>query len=468
MTSNELYCDQRAPRIKLLPRMSHTRDALTESEAHEQLLGMFASDLLPTVPRQAIEIARRLFKANAAGLHMCHSDGRTAVQQRDLICGDLSMLEATDTGIGKGLCKMCLDAGTTIVLSQQEVELTFLRNIRPRIVHVLVVPLYDSVRRPLGALWLAQVTSTATYSRADTLILGRLAHVLVLGLKLLADAHERAELAATVEVERKTHAETLLLLSAERTERERAEVSAIEARRTIAFKDAAIGEAHHRVKNTLQIVSGLLSLQARSSNELKTRNALREARRRLQLLAHAHECLSRSAADRQDISVFHLLSVIADTLPRAFAETSSRIRLQLTADQISMAAEDATALALIANELVTNAYKHAFADNAEGTITMHLTCDDKSSAILRIADDGIGGAREHDAKSFGLSLVPKLAEQLGGTLLSSESESGTGTVVTLTVPRSTPMSMSRTTDLHTCGYAKTAPQAQPHNQMLMV
>jgi hypothetical protein len=217
-TTRQLYCDERAPRVRFVPRMSHTTDPLGESEAHEQLLGMFASELLTSVPRRAVEIARRLLKADAAGLHLCRSDARTAIQHRDLICGDLSALEAADTGMGQSLCKMCLAAGTTVVLSQQELELTLLRNIRPRLIHLMMVPLYDSAKSPIGILWLGQITSAATYSRADTLILARFAHVLVLGLKLLADAQERETLAAKIEVERKAHAETLQLLRAARAQ----------------------------------------------------------------------------------------------------------------------------------------------------------------------------------------------------------------------------------------------------------
>lgn len=434
-TTRQLYCDERAPRVRFLPRMSHTTDPLGESEAHEQLLGMFASDLLTSVPRRAVEIARRLLKADAAGLHLCRSDARTAIQQRDLICGDLATLEIADTGMGRSLCKMCLAAGTTVVLSQQEVELTLLRDIRPRLVHVMMVPLYDSAKSPMGILWLAQITSRATYSRADTLILARFAHVLVLGLKLLADAHEREALAAKIDLERKAHAETLQLLRAERAQNQISEASAAGTGRALADEDVAAREAHHRVKNTLQIVASLLAMQARSSREIDTRTALLEAGTRLQLLAHAHECLSNPAANPDGVSVFRLLRVIADTLPRAFAETSPGIRVRLTGHEISMSTDGATALGLIANELVTNACKHAFLDSAPGEITIDLTCDDTSSAILRIADTGAGWAAGARADSFGLSLVHKLAEQLGATLTIRKPDSDSGTMVMLTVPR---------------------------------
>ncbi len=434
-TTRQLYCDERAPRVRFLPRMSHTTDPLGESEAHEQLLGMFASELLTSVPRRAVEIARRLLKADAAGLHLCRSDARTAIQQRDLICGDLSTLETADTGMGRSLCKMCLAAGTTVVLSQQEVELTLLRDIRPRVVHVMMVPLYDSAKSPMGILWLAQITSTATYSRADTLILARFAHVLVLGLKLLADAHERETFAAKIELERKAHAETLQLLRAERTQDQIAEASAVGTERALAYKELAAREAHHRVKNTLQIVGGLLAMQAHSSRETDTRTALLEAGARLQLLAHAHECLSNPAANPDGVSVFGLLRLIADTLPRSFAETCPGIRVRLTGHEISISTDRATAVGLIANELVTNAFKHAFVDGAAGEVTMDLDCDDTSSAILRVADTGAGWASGARADSFGLSLVHKLAEQLGATLTIRKPDSGSGTMITLSVPR---------------------------------
>lgn len=434
-TTRQLYCDARAPRVKFLPRMSHTTDPLGESEAHEQLLGMFASELLTSVPRRAVELARRLLKADAAGLHLCRSDARNAIQQRDLICGDLSMIEAADTGMGQSLCKMCLAAGTTVVLSQQEIELTLVRDIRPRLVHAMMVPLYDGAKSPIGILWLAQITSTATYSRADTLILARFAHVLVLGLKLLADAHERETLAAKIELERAAHAETLQLLRAARAQIQVAEASAAGAERALANKQVAIREAHHRVKNTLQIVSSLLATQARSSGEIDTRTALLEAGTRLQLLAHAHECLSNPAADSDGVSVFELLRVIADTLPRSFAETCPGVRVRLTGHEISMPTDGATALGLIANELVTNACKHAFVDGVPGEITIDLTCNDTSSAILRVADTGAGWAFGSGTVGFGLSLVHKLAEQLGATLAIRKPDGGSGTMITLTVPR---------------------------------
>ena len=100
-----------------------------------------------------------------------------------------------------------------------------------------------------------------------------------------------------------------------------------------------------------------------------------------------------------------------------------------------MSTDGATAVGLIANELVTNACKHAFVDGAQGEITIDLTCNDTSSAILRIADTGAGWASESGADSFGLSLVRKLAEQLGATLTIRKPDSGSGTMIMLTVPR---------------------------------
>jgi two-component sensor histidine kinase len=342
------------------------------------------------------------------------------------------MLDAEDASIGRSLCQMCSDAGTSIILQQQEIELTLLRNIRPRVLHVLTVPLHDTDRH-LGVLWLAQLTSTATFSRPDAHVLGRLANVLVLGLRLLADAQERARLEVPAAQERATHAEAMRLLHLERTARRQSDANAARAASTVAFKDAAIGEAHHRVKNTLQIVSSLLSLQARSSAP-ETRRALLEARTRLDVLKHAHECLS-GTVDRKEASLSQLLRVIADALPSAFADISARIRLQLTADPISVSADDATAIALIANELVTNAYKHAFTGREEGTITLRLTSTDEAAVVLQVADDGSGEGCGQIADSFGMSLVRRLAQQVCGTLSSAVAKSGQGTVLTLTVPR---------------------------------
>ena len=85
--------------------------------------------------------------------------------------------------MGSGLYKRAVQAGAPIVLSQQEIELTHLRHIEPRVVHVLMAPIYDDAGKALAVIWLAQITSPITYSRVHTLALEQLTYVLAARLR---------------------------------------------------------------------------------------------------------------------------------------------------------------------------------------------------------------------------------------------------------------------------------------------
>ena len=412
------------PLLKPSLRLSHTQDPLSESQAHAELLGGFAS-AVPITLHQAAAVAHRLFKADSAGIHLHTHDTATSLPHADMISGALSAHEAAQPSIGRGLCKMSLNAAAAIVLSEQEIELTYLRNVRPRVRQILMAPIYDGTGRPLGTVWLAQVTSKETFSRVDALMLERFTHVLAVGLKVVHQTKELESLRARIasKAEKRSKA----------TSKPAVEVDPAQPERPLVRDELAIREAHHRVKNTLQIVGSLLSLQAHASTEPETRSALQEASGRLQLLTHAHECLYKAASGHQGISVASLLRVLADTLPRSFAETTAGVRLQLEAAEISMPPVEASALALIANELLTNAYKHAFPNNRAGTISIDLERD-TSCTTLRVADTGVGGCLQHDKDSFGLTLVRRLAEQLGAALDISSQNNAPGTVVTVRVP----------------------------------
>lgn len=401
-------------------RNIHGRDSLSESEAHAQLLGSFFSAATSTL-QEAVEISRKLFKADAAGLHLCGRDASGVVTCTDVIAGAFSMHEGVQPSVGCGLCKRALHAGAPIVLSEQEIELTYLRHVEPRVVHLLMAPIYDGVGEALGVIWLAQVTSATTYSRIDALALERLTHVLAASIAAWHRTRELESLRATLESERATHQNALAELT-----------SSFEQQ--LGHDDLAVREAHHRVKNTLQIVSSLLRLQAKCTSETEAATALREATARLEVLMHAHEHLYRAGIASQEISVANLLRVIASALRTSVAETSSRVQLELTATDIYLPPTEASAIALIANEVLTNAYKHAFPNNTAGSITVELQRDSKCAAILRITDTGTGADIQAASDTFGMWLVRKLAQQLGATLQFSSCKDPPGTCFVLEVP----------------------------------
>jgi two-component sensor histidine kinase len=202
------------------------------------------------------------------------------------------------------------------------------------------------------------------------------------------------------------------------------------------FKEAMIDEVNHRTKNTLQAAASLLWLQARVAPSAEARRALLDSRDRLQLLAEVHAMISAAREDSQAILMPKLLQTLCDALRRSFGSTRHGVSLELTSDAISLPVEDAIAIALLSNETVTNAYKHAFADGSAGAITVQLHRMSEHVLVLRIADSGVGADLAHTEGGMGLKLMHTLAAQLRGTLKIEGQAGSAGTRVTLTVNQS--------------------------------
>lgn len=406
--------------VKPIIKPLQTRDVMSESDAHALLLAGF-SRAVPLTLHQVAEIIRQLFKADAAGLHLCAREEIETIYPADIIVGALGSHERANPPFGRGLCKMCRNARAPVVLSEQEIELTYLRHLRPRIVHVLMAPIYDGEGRFVGAAWFAQVTSPLTYSRDDVLVLDRLTRVLAAGLAISDQSRELQSLRTISERERVRHTLAVSELSGGLSD-------------AASKSELAVREAHHRVKNTLQVASSLLSLQARNTQESGASDALREASARLRVLMHGHEYPYAIAPGSQSISLASLVRFVAEMFAPSTTEAASHIRLEVIATETLMHPADASAIALIANEVLTNVYKHAFPSNATGSVTVHLIREPDGIVVLRIADTGRGSSMQQHSGSFGLLLVGKLAEQLGATVEFARGELEPGTVFTLRVP----------------------------------
>ncbi|MET0659063.1 MAG: sensor histidine kinase, partial [Steroidobacteraceae bacterium] len=203
----------------------------------------------------------------------------------------------------------------------------------------------------------------------------------------------------------------------------------------LRFKDALVHEVNHRTKNTLQAAASLLSLHARSTTSAQVRAALLDGQNRLQLLAKAHELLYLDPDNTQSILMPQLLHTLGDALRHSFAEQSAHVSLEITSDPITLPVGAAIPIALIANEAVTNAYKHAFPRDSLGQVTVHLEHTPDNALVLKVADTGVGLHPGGAHGGMGFNLIRLLAAQLHGTLeLAGQAERG-GTVITLTIER---------------------------------
>jgi two-component sensor histidine kinase len=255
-------------------------------------------------------------------------------------------------------------------------------------------------------------------------------------LRLQSNAGDRAPALSRPQSLQAAQRDLLLRdLARERSRRKRAEAAEREMRRALLFKDATIAEVNHRTKNTLQAASALLSLQARASSSAQVRQALLDSHQRLQLLAEVHALLCTDSDSTQTVFMPRLLQKTCDALSQSFSRPCPGVKLEVASDAISLPTDDASVIALLSNEAVTNAYKHAFVNESSGEITVHLHCISEHAMVLRITDTGVGADFANIKGGMGLKLMRILAGQLHGILELTRHADGAGTQVRLTIDR---------------------------------
>ena len=180
--------------------------------------------------------------------------------------------------------------------------------------------------------------------------------------------------------------------------------------RSLKEKELLLREIHHRVKNNLQIVSTLLSLQSSQSNKIDVNDLYRESQNRIQSIALIHENLYQSedlAHINFEVYVKGLLSDLFDS----YGVNSSRIKLNLDIEDVTLGIETAIPCGLIINELVSNSLKHGFTGNETGEINVeiHKIADEEYSLIE--SDTGVPFSDKVDftsSESLGLELIKNL------------------------------------------------------------
>ncbi|HIE28789.1 TPA: sensor histidine kinase, partial [Candidatus Poribacteria bacterium] len=186
-------------------------------------------------------------------------------------------------------------------------------------------------------------------------------------------------------------------------------------------------EAHHRIKNNLQTVSDLLILQLlEEPKDVMPKDALKASIERINTIAMVHEFLSKDA-HIQTINVKDVLNRLVPMVASANVNPSQDINVSINAIDISLPSKEVTSLALIANELVSNAMKHAFKNRDKGLIVVELKAAD-NNIYLRVNDDGIGLPDGFDINvngRVGLEVSRTLAERDLSGALNLVSDAGT-------------------------------------------
>lgn len=188
---------------------------------------------------------------------------------------------------------------------------------------------------------------------------------------------------------------------------------------SLAEKEVLLKEIHHRVKNNLQIVSSLLSLQSATISDSETILKFRDSQNRIRSMALIHEKLYKSG-NLSVIDISDYLTSLISYLHNSYVMVPDRVRLELAIDNIPLKLDSAIPCGLIVNELVTNSFKYAFPGDRTGKVAIKLHSDTAGTVHLSIADDGIGlpdGMDVRQTTTLGILLVNSLVDQLGGTLI---------------------------------------------------
>ncbi len=200
----------------------------------------------------------------------------------------------------------------------------------------------------------------------------------------------------------------------------------------LAAKTALTREVNHRVKNNLQIVTSLLTLQADRVADPWARDALGQAKARIAALGLIHRVLYEHDTHNV-LGTVNLRLLMGELCPqlRAANRARSDVDLRVDCDDLDLSVDQAVPLTLFIVEAVTNAFRHAYADDRAGTISVVIT-NVAGRVQLVISDDGIGYATGDPVGKMGFELMQAFATQLSGTLDVSSDASGTN--VTLGYP----------------------------------
>lgn len=265
-------------------------------------------------------------------------------------------------------CGICVDSGAPLLMRRPELHYKYL-DVGPPFHDVLLIPLTQPGSELEGTIWIVAHNPSHKFDSEDACVMQRIAIFVAATLHLANIAKE-----ATA----KASEQTLLF-----------------------------DELDHRVKNTLMMAANLLRHQVTGIADPAAREAVEVASGRIMSLGRGHQFRSRNAAGD--------LAEVARTVCADLVGSDPRFELKIDAEPIIVPAHQAAVVALIVNELVTNAIKHAFGNGSIGTVTVNLRRTAGDSVALSVADSG-EPLLAQSQNGMGLKLVSRLADQLGGKM----------------------------------------------------
>ncbi|MBC8184672.1 PAS domain S-box protein [candidate division KSB1 bacterium] len=188
-------------------------------------------------------------------------------------------------------------------------------------------------------------------------------------------------------------------------------------KKSLKQKELLLKEIHHRVKNNLAVVSGLLNMQSTYIKDKDALAAFHATRNRISSMAAIHSQLSHS----EDYSTIDYKEYVKKLVSNIFysSQTSGHVKLHIDLDAITMSIDKAIPCGLLINEIVTNALKHAFPENRKGNLRIIMSSLENRNCEIIVKDDGIGIPKNFDiekTKTLGLKLINMMTKQISGTI----------------------------------------------------
>jgi PAS domain S-box-containing protein len=218
-----------------------------------------------------------------------------------------------------------------------------------------------------------------------------------------------------------------------------------ELKNSLQEREALLKEVHHRVKNNLQVITSLLRLEGSRSADATVKSMLADMQGRIRSMALLHESLYRAGTYASvDLSTY--LAQLCTQVFRSQQTRAGAVVLKLQLDKVFVGLDQATPCGLLANEIISNSFKHGFPDGRSGQVLVELhALEGGPSWCLRFSDDGVGLPPDFDTRrqsSLGLQLVGDLSKQMGGTL---EVGPGPATVLAIVFTPEKPVPASQQT-----------------------
>ena len=201
-----------------------------------------------------------------------------------------------------------------------------------------------------------------------------------------------------------------------------------EIQERIEEKETLLKEVHHRVKNNLQTVSSLLSLQSRAIADEKISNIIKSSQNRVVSMAMVHEMLYKRDDYLSKIELKPYVKELCEYLVRSVKGANSNVKLDLDIDDYKLSIDTVIPLGLIINETITNALKYGIAEGKGGEIHVSVHRIGENRFEMYLGDNGKGYSEEINPKttnSLGLKLIYNLARQLRGTISRDYAKKGT-------------------------------------------